>query len=73
MQPIELYRNHRDEYRAMADECRAVAGRSRWLEQRTVLIGMAQMWDGLASLRAAQIARQSGVEEIERTLHLELS
>jgi hypothetical protein len=54
-----------EDYRAHATECRLMADRARSLEEKAMLMNMATTWDSLATDRAAHIARQSRLAELE--------
>jgi hypothetical protein len=55
------------DYRAHAEECRLRADRARSPEDKAMLLNMAVTWDSLAAARAAHIARQRRLAEIDST------
>jgi hypothetical protein len=51
-----------EDYKKHAADCRAMARNTTNEEQRQGLLKMAQTWEGLASDRAAQMARQKRID-----------
>jgi len=47
------------DYRRHAEECRALAGRARTVDERQMLIDMAESWEVLAVNRVRSLARKA--------------